>query len=181
MRSLGVDAHVNEINDICVGFNKISLFRNLAFTFLFWLLGKKAFDSHWFGQSVDYFMMFRHISLIVSSFTCSELSYVCPFLRLTYLFFTARFWLSVQNRIPAGIPPRDHVNFNEAWSSWGYVASRRGIISSYSRTQFPFLPAHRVLILWVNPRSNIEVFFINDWKGRLPQNSLNFSSGSRVY
>jgi lipoate---protein ligase len=35
VRSLGVDAHVNERNDICVGFNKISLFRDLAFTFLF--------------------------------------------------------------------------------------------------------------------------------------------------
>ena len=61
----------------------------------------------------------------------------CPFLHVTYLFFTARFWLSVQDCIPAGIPPRDHVNFNEAWSSWGYVASRTGIISSYSLNRFP--------------------------------------------
>ena len=39
VRSLGVDAHINEKNDICVGFNKISLF--LASTFLLWLLDKR--------------------------------------------------------------------------------------------------------------------------------------------
>jgi hypothetical protein len=94
MRSLGVDAHVNERIDICVGLNKISLFRDLVFTFFQCLLDKRRLLDERrtmiseFGQSVNCLSGYR---IIHFSLQHMLLDHVCPFSRVYLFSFTARF------------------------------------------------------------------------------------------
>ena len=167
---MGVDAHVNERNDNCVGFIKISLLRDLAFTLFFACLtnGVQWLDNLriWTIVSLLITNIFRHRSVMIVSFTslsftCSEYPHACPFSRVAYHHGT----MLISSRLDHGVLRPEEVLL--------------GLI----RSSDPFFPCQPpLLILWVNLcAQHLRLFFINDLKRRLPRNSKNLSSGDRIY
>ena len=118
--------------------------------FFFDCLKKKALDSHWFGQSVDCFMTFRHISLIVS------LTFLLHMLRVSSCFVLFCVLLIFSSQHVSGSAYK--IVSQRAYHHGTMLISTRldhlgdmlhpeevlSVLNRWTDFRFPFLPALRV-------------------------------------